>query len=218
MRILAINTAGRKPAVAMVIDGQAFGAWKAEAFEGLAASLPPVVAQIIAGHGIPELIAVCVGPGSFTGLRAGLALAAGLAAGYGIELVGVTQAEAFAIAAPDLAPRQLWTAIDSKRGRVFLDQGAGFSACDVSAIASPARSVTVAMAGDASIDVAAVLAARDVNVMLTQWQDAPPLAIAAAAMARHRGELPALAAEPMYIDPPAVTAPKIAAPGAAGVP
>lgn len=42
----------------------------------------------------PQLVAVVVGPGSFTGLRASCATAAGYALGLGVPVVGVTRGEA----------------------------------------------------------------------------------------------------------------------------
>ena len=41
-------------------------------------------------------IAVCTGPGSFTGLRVGIAAARGLALGLGVPVIGVTRFEAIA--------------------------------------------------------------------------------------------------------------------------
>jgi tRNA threonylcarbamoyladenosine biosynthesis protein TsaB len=55
--------------------------------------LPPLVRDVLAEHGLRpkdlDLLAAGRGPGSFTGLRTGLALAKGLAMGAGVPLVGV---------------------------------------------------------------------------------------------------------------------------------
>jgi len=60
----------------------------------------------------------------------------------------------------------------------------------------------VAVAGDAAIAVAARLAAREVDVMLTDAR--LPLArhIALVGARRAAGELPPRAAQPIYVDPP----------------
>jgi tRNA threonylcarbamoyladenosine biosynthesis protein TsaB len=69
-----------------------------------------------------DLVAVTVGPGSFTGIRAGLALAHGLALAAGVPVIGVTVGEALADSLPHLGERRLWVAIDSRRARVFLER------------------------------------------------------------------------------------------------
>lgn len=66
-----------------------------------------------------ERIAVGVGPGTFTGLRIGVASARGLAQSLGVELVGVSSLRALAQAARDRHDRVL-AAIDARRGEVFL--------------------------------------------------------------------------------------------------
>ena len=52
-----------------------------------------------------DLVAVTVGPGSFTGIRAALALAHGLALAAGVPVIGVTVGEALADALPHLGDR-----------------------------------------------------------------------------------------------------------------
>jgi tRNA threonylcarbamoyladenosine biosynthesis protein TsaB len=202
-RILVFCTAGATPVIALVADGKILRQWRAPQTEGLAASLPEAVAQLMANEPAPDAIAAITGPGSFTGIRAGLALAAGLANGFHCKLIGVTQSEAFAQSLPNLDGRALWTAIDSKRGRVFLDRGEGFAATDLATLKRPAQ--PIAVAGDAALEVVATLAARDANVMLTSQHQPDPLAVAAAAQLRHQGALPPLPAEPLYVDAPAVT-------------
>jgi tRNA threonylcarbamoyladenosine biosynthesis protein TsaB len=66
-----------------------------------------------------ERIAVGVGPGTFTGLRIGIATARGLAWSLGVELVGVSSLRALAQGADQEAPRVL-AAIDARRGEVFV--------------------------------------------------------------------------------------------------
>jgi tRNA threonylcarbamoyladenosine biosynthesis protein TsaB len=69
----------------------------------------------------PELerIAVGVGPGTFTGLRIGIATARGLAQSLGVELVGVSSLRALAHGAGEQAQRVL-AVIDARRGEVFI--------------------------------------------------------------------------------------------------
>jgi tRNA threonylcarbamoyladenosine biosynthesis protein TsaB len=66
-----------------------------------------------------DRIAVGVGPGTFTGLRIGVASARGLAQSLGVELVGVSSLRALAHAAYDDHDLVL-AAIDARRGEVFV--------------------------------------------------------------------------------------------------
>ncbi len=67
---------------------------------GHAEALMPMIEAALAeaGIGYPELsrIAVCTGPGSFTGIRVGIAAARGLALGLGIPAIGISRLEAMA--------------------------------------------------------------------------------------------------------------------------
>jgi tRNA threonylcarbamoyladenosine biosynthesis protein TsaB len=152
-----------------------------------------------------DLIAATVGPGSFTGIRAGLALAHGLALAVGIPVIGVTVGEAMADALPRLGHRVLWVAIASRRGRVFLERGGGLVSAALDAL--PTADGAVAVAGDAAPEVAARLAARGGDVMLTDVRRPAARHVGLVAARRHAGALPALAAQPLYVDPPEAALP-----------
>jgi tRNA threonylcarbamoyladenosine biosynthesis protein TsaB len=64
-----------------------------------------------------DRVAVGVGPGTFTGLRVGLATAHGLARSSDAELVGVSSLRALALGAGEPA---VLAAIDARRGEVFV--------------------------------------------------------------------------------------------------
>ncbi len=204
MRILALDAALARSAAAVVIDGELSASRQIIATQGHAALLPVMVQEVLAEAGATaaslDLVAVTVGPGSFTGIRAGLALAHGIAVGVGIPVVGVTVGEALADSLPHLGERRLWVAIDSRRGRVFLERGAIIAATPLDDL--PPAEGRIAVAGDAAASVAARLAARDADVMLTDAR--LPLArhVAVVAERRFRGQLPPLPAQPLYVDPP----------------
>ena len=63
-----------------------------------------------------ERIGVTVGPGSFTGLRVGLAFAQGLGAALGRPVVGISTLDALAASA---GGREVAALIDARRGQVY---------------------------------------------------------------------------------------------------
>ena len=147
-----------------------------------------------------DLVAVTVGPGSFTGIRAGLALAHGIGLGLGVPVIGVTIGEAIAEAFPQLGDRALWIVTDSRRGYIFLEHDGEIVSLAVDALPPPARKV--AIAGGAAPRIAARLAAAGANVMLTDARFPQPRHIALVAARRHAGTMPPRAAQPLYVDPP----------------
>ncbi len=196
------------------------GVVRAEACEdggrGYATILPAMARDVLRAAEVPaaELaaVAVTVGPGSFTGLRAALALAHGIAGAVGRPVLGVLVAEALAEAlagtgqAPERSGRMLWVAIDNRRGRVFLHRGdAAVESAALDALPGPAG--PVALAGDAAAEVAARMAARGDDVVLTEAR--LPLArhVAAVGARRLAGRLAPLPAQPLYVDPPEVRLP-----------
>ena len=117
--ILAIDTAGPEGSVALVVDGRLLGvsplpeAGHSEALSGAAARLLEDAGLAFRDLGA---IAVAEGPGSFTGLRIGLAWAKGVAWGAGIPLVLVSSHESLALA--HAAPgRNVASLIPGERGR-----------------------------------------------------------------------------------------------------
>ena len=204
MRILALDAALARCAAAIVVDREMVAARQTDATQGHAALLPVMARDVLAEAAITaaslDLVAVTVGPGGFTGIRAGLALAHGIAVAVGVPVVGVTVGETLAESLPFLGERHLWTAIDSRRGRVFLERGDTVISASLDALPVPAGKVAVA--GDAAPQVAARLAARDADVMLTNAR--LPLArhVAVVAERRIKGELRPLPAQPLYVDPP----------------
>lgn len=183
----------------------ATGRGAAEQFPLLATEL---FAQCGWGHAMPDLAGVVVGPGSFTGLRASLAFAHGLAAGSGCTVVGVSGGEVMAptlrAAAAPLGATALHCTM-ARRGRVFIETlGTPSSLGQVRAYMLDALDLPpgpVLLAGNAAQAVAEAATRRgDIHLL----PDAPPdpQAIAAAALLRLRGDLPPRAAQPLYVDAP----------------
>ncbi len=204
MLILALDSALTRCGAAVLRDTAVLAACHEDLQRGQAGRLPVIVQAVLDQAGIVAtelgLIAATVGPGSFTGIRAGLALAHGIALSAGCPLVGVTVGEALAEALPPLAPRALWTTIDSRRGRVFLERNGAVATFAFEALPRPDG--PIALAGDAAPTAAAWLAARDSDVMLTRARLPTPSHVALAGRRRSLGELPPRPAQPLYVDPP----------------
>ena len=86
----------------------------------------PLIAEVMerASTSFDDLdrIAVTTGPGTFTGVRIGIATARGLALASGLPLVGITTLEAIAAGAAELgsAKRPIATVIDARRSEVYI--------------------------------------------------------------------------------------------------
>ncbi|MGM9613980.1 MAG: tRNA (adenosine(37)-N6)-threonylcarbamoyltransferase complex dimerization subunit type 1 TsaB [Oscillospiraceae bacterium] len=65
------------------------------------------------------VVAVACGPGSFTGLRIGMAEAKGLCWALDIPAIGVSTLEAMACGGPDMDGTMLCCAMDARRGQVY---------------------------------------------------------------------------------------------------
>ncbi len=196
--ILSITASARQACAALLQGEDPLNAQEITADHGLADLIAPMVQRTLQGR-TPDLVAVMVGPGSFTGLRAAIAVALGVGLASGCETVGVTAAEALRLAA-DVDGRLLWTAMDSRRSRVFLDRGEGFAAFPLDGL--PNAGARIAVAGDAANAVAAALAARGTEVMLTRLRLPSPIQVAQVGALRHLGKIPPLAAVPLYVDAP----------------
>ena len=109
------------------MDGPDLRAWRHEPLtRGHAERLLPVLVEILAEAGWAwrdlELVAVTLGPGNFTGLRAGLAVARGLALAQGCPLFGVGTLETVAQGATALAERQalpIQVVMDARRDELY---------------------------------------------------------------------------------------------------
>jgi tRNA threonylcarbamoyladenosine biosynthesis protein TsaB len=126
MRILAIETSGRHGSLAVLV-GQAEDVLlqRQVVLEGEprpAQSLAPGLRDLLAGVNWQPasigLVAVAVGPGSFTGLRIGVTTAKAFAYAVGAEIVGVNTLEVLASQVQQ-GPSPLWTIMDAQRQELF---------------------------------------------------------------------------------------------------
>ena len=114
MLILAFDTATDVATSALVSDGEVLGERASRAvtlLEDVDALLRQAGARTVEIEGL----AVGIGPGSFTGVRVGLATARGIALALGIPVAGVSTLAALAAGAPGAVP-----VVDARRKEVFV--------------------------------------------------------------------------------------------------
>lgn len=177
MRTLAIDCATEACSVAL-FDGAELvaGDWRLLG-RGHAEALVPMIAAL-PGKGRAQRIAVALGPGSFTGLRVGLAAARGLALAWGAELVGYPTLTLVAAMARDQAGKQpVGVAMTGGHGEWFVQ--------DFAADGAPAGAVASRRPEAAGLDAElvagtqaeALVAARGHGRALPLWPDARALAL-----------------------------------------
>ena len=123
MRVLGIETSSIRGSVALTEHGRTLVTASHERANAHDASIQPLIEQALADAGWSarqlDRIAVGVGPGSFTGLRVGIALAQGISEGLEIPLVGVSSLEAMARGALDVLNATWVPVLDARRGELF---------------------------------------------------------------------------------------------------
>jgi tRNA threonylcarbamoyl adenosine modification protein YeaZ len=201
MRVLGIFSAYGGASAAILEDGDLLSQGRLTEERGLAASLPALLERVLdkAGRSL-DLVAVATGPGSFTGLRAGIAVASGIGLALSVPVSGITVAEALSEGLTRLDGRTLWVAIEARRGRLFLDTGGGPYGTPNDRLPRPPG--RIAVAGSAANFVAGALAARGADVMLTSAPGALAEAVARAALRRNRLGHEPRRALPLYVDAP----------------
>jgi tRNA threonylcarbamoyladenosine biosynthesis protein TsaB len=214
--ILAFDTAGSTCSVAIGRGDATLAHERREMRHGHAEALLPMIDRVTDAAGLAPadiaIIAVSVGPGGFTGIRAGLAGAQGLALATKAELVGVTSFAAVAALLPK-ADAPILVALDSRREDLYVQIFAG----DGRPLGAPAAVLpdelaqfvaglignrTLRVAGDSADNAAAVLTGQGLTVVSGSAPDA--LGVLAAV---RRGDL-VTTARPLYLRPPDVTFPK----------
>ena len=125
--VLGIDTGGRVASVAVTSRGEVKSELvRAPGTHGAALADMVVEALAMAGCQLAELraVAVALGPGSFTGLRVGLAYAKGLSTAANIPLVGVPSLDAIAVSACQtlsLAPgTRVCPLLDARRSEFYM--------------------------------------------------------------------------------------------------
>lgn len=124
MRILAFDTTTAACTVAVWQDGKTLAGFHQAMKHGQAEALVPAIEQTLSEAGACyadlDRIAVTIGPGSFTGVRVGLATARGLGAATGCRVIGIATTEVIATEARQNSDLPIAVAIDARRAEVYL--------------------------------------------------------------------------------------------------
>lgn len=187
---------------------------------GQAERLMPMIAEVMEKAGLAfsdlDRIAVTVGPGSFTGVRVGVAAARGLALASALPVAGTTSLavmahRAFEMLGAERGERLLAVAADARRGMVYLQLFAASGdetgpplllSPEDAAAAIGSRSAVVVGSGAGAVAAAVAAAGGNADAALPQLQpDARSLVALAADLT------PVSSLRPLYLRPPDVKPP-----------
>ncbi|MHB1294269.1 MAG: tRNA (adenosine(37)-N6)-threonylcarbamoyltransferase complex dimerization subunit type 1 TsaB [Anaerolineae bacterium] len=179
--LLAIDTATRQASVALYDASGVIAERSWRSGYNHSVQVMPAIADMLAQQGLRMAdlrgVAISQGPGSFTGLRIGVAIAKGLCLGLGIPLVGIPTLDTVAYAAGDPGIPVV-AVLEAGRGRLCVatyhfENGRPVQASDVTLVATADWIVRegepVLVAGEVSPELADRLYAQSVgdNVAVT---------------------------------------------------
>ncbi|MDX6413876.1 MAG: tRNA threonylcarbamoyladenosine biosynthesis protein TsaB [Gaiellaceae bacterium] len=190
MLILAFDTA-TDVATSALVDGEEVLGERTSRAVTVLEDLDALLRQ--AGAHTRELggLAVGIGPGSFTGVRIGLATARGLSLALGVPVAGVSSLDALAAGAPGAVP-----VIDARRGEVFILQGEPRVLAPEDVDLAPGA----VCVGSGAVRYRSALEEAGAEIPPDQDERHLPRACFHAALARDFG--PAEAVEPLYLRVP----------------
>jgi tRNA threonylcarbamoyladenosine biosynthesis protein TsaB len=124
MRILALETTDKIGSVAATTNGNPLAELMLDYRQRSAQSLLPAIdsllQQIDWRPTDVQLVAVSIGPGSFTGLRVGVTAAKVFAYAVGAEVLGVNTLEAIAANCADTQHNEVSAVVDAQRGEIVV--------------------------------------------------------------------------------------------------
>lgn len=223
MKILALETSAKAVSAAVTEDGRVLCSGYQDTGLTHSRTLMPIVEGILKNTGLTmadiDAVAAAVGPGSFTGIRIGVAAAKGLAFAADKPVVGVSTLSAMARNAA-FAGGLVVCAMDARRSQVY---NALFDAEDGALTRlTPDRAIGLAelaeeLRGDPRPKTLVGDGARLAFDFLTEagvpcrlapahlvMQNAMSVALEAESLAAAGGLMPAQALEPVYLRPPQV--------------
>lgn len=122
MNILSLNTSTKQYSLALLQNETVLGEYLLSSGSSHFRDLMPCIDDLLKKTSLTpeqlEGVTVAIGPGSFTGIRVGLAVAKGLSQGLGIPLIGVPTLAGLASQIP-YAREDICPVVTSKKGEVF---------------------------------------------------------------------------------------------------
>jgi tRNA threonylcarbamoyladenosine biosynthesis protein TsaB len=218
--ILALDTTARSGSLALARDGVVVDEVAGDPARTHGERLPGDVVALLDRHGLTpaavDLYAVAAGPGSFTGLRVGIATVQGFALAAGRLVVAVSTLDALAhLAHPRAAGRLTGALVDAQRGEVFSALYEAAREIEPPAVGAPAATLDrwrlevqargAVVAGDGAIRYRALVEAC-LGARAEVLEPLPPLARAVAEIAAVRAArgaaVPPHAIVPIYVRRP----------------
>lgn len=218
MIVLAFDTALGACSAGVWRDGRVLASEILAMPQGHSEVLMPMIERALAAAGVAyadlDRIAVTVGPGSFTGLRVGIAAARGLAMAAARPAIGVTTTDVLAAGVPDSdritsdgTARRILAVVDSKRGDVFAQvfDAAGQACGEIVNVAYPSLADLcgpgpLVVVGDAAAHAIEALGARAICASGAHTCRVETIAALAA-----RRPVESAGPTPVYVRPPDVT-------------
>lgn len=203
MTRLVIETATAACSVALLYGGAVLAARHELVGRGHAERLVPMIGEVLAEAAVarPGAILVDCGPGSFTGIRVGLAAARALAIAWGVDVAGYS---ALALIAATAKEESVGVAITGGHGELFVQRFARAPLVPLGDLRSLLPTDAAAAIGDGLVlgsGAAALIAARGDGRAEERFPDAADAVLLPAALA-------ALPPVPLYGRPPDAALPR----------
>jgi tRNA threonylcarbamoyladenosine biosynthesis protein TsaB len=216
-RILAFDCSGASCSAAVLSDGIILAHRSLAMERGQATALVPMIQAVMSDAAFTfdalDAVVTTVGPGSFTGIRLGLAAAHGIALAAGKPLLAVSSFSAHMAGLPRQEPASaVAVVIDSRRGPVFLQCfGALYGTASAPCQVEPGETADLLPPGHVMIvgDATPLLGSHLSPMAAIQTAthiDAAALARLAGGLLPWRPDF--VAPVPLYLRPPDVTHPR----------